>query len=129
MVGGKAVRQAIGIGCRRGCPADTIVALVRDVAGRDLSGVALFTIAAKRDEPGMHEAAAVLGLPLSFLPVEELVRVQERIMTRSARVEALIGVPSVAEAAALAGAGPDAVLAGPRLARDGATCAIAECRA
>lgn len=121
---------AIGVGCRRGCPADAIVALVREAlvretAGPDLAAAALFTITAKRDEPGLHEAAAALGLPLRFLPAAALARVADRILTRSARVAALAGVPSVAEAAALAGAGPDAVLAGPRRARDGATCAVA----
>jgi len=44
-------------------------------------------------------------------------------------VIALAGVPSVAEAAALAAAGPDARLIVPRIAVGPATCALAETEA
>jgi cobalt-precorrin 5A hydrolase len=49
----------------------------------------------------------------------------ERTETKSDRVLALMGVPSVAEAAALAVAGPSARLIGPRLVFGAATCALA----
>jgi cobalt-precorrin 5A hydrolase len=49
----------------------------------------------------------------------------DRTETRSARVLALMGVPTVAEAAALAAAGPAARLLGPRLVVGAATCALA----
>ena len=47
------------------------------------------------------------------------------IVTRSARIEHLRGVGSLAEAAALAGAGDMSRLALPRIASRGATCALA----
>jgi cobalt-precorrin 5A hydrolase len=48
-----------------------------------------------------------------------------RTETRSERVLALTGVASVAEAAALAAAGPAARLISPRLVIGSATCALA----
>ena len=47
------------------------------------------------------------------------------MVTRSARIEALRGVGSLAEAAALAAAGPQGRLVLPRIASAGATCALA----
>ena len=49
----------------------------------------------------------------------------DRIETRSERVLALTGLGSVAEAAALAAAGPSAKLISPRLVMGSATCALA----
>lgn len=117
---------SIGVGCRRGCPAPVIVALVdRAANGLDRAGAQLFTLDAKRDEPNMREAARLLGLPLVGLPAAVLRAAALLATIRSPRVEAAVGVPSVAEAAALAGAGRDARLLVPRLAQGGATCAIA----
>jgi len=59
------------------------------------------------------------------VPKSALDAASGRTATRSERVHALIGVPSVAEAAALAAAGPLAQLIGPRLAVGPATCALA----
>jgi cobalamin biosynthesis protein CbiG len=47
------------------------------------------------------------------------------VLTRSARVEQMFGVGSVAEAAALAGAGSGSILLAPRVATTRLTCAIA----
>jgi cobalt-precorrin 5A hydrolase len=60
-----------------------------------------------------------------LVPEVELKAAGARTATRSARVLALIGVPSVAEAAALAAAGPSARLVSPRLVIGAATCALA----
>lgn len=87
--------------------------------------IALFTIDAKRDEAGLREAARLLELPLVFLPLQALLARRDELLTHSPRVEALTGVGSVAEAAALVGAGPGSLLLGPRLASARATCAIA----
>ena len=118
---------AIGLGCRKGVSGEVIASLVREALGRiELNGAAaLFTVDGKRDEAGLAQAAQVLAMPLYFLPQEALTAVADLARTRSPRVEALFGVPSVAETAALAGAGPGAVLILPRMARDDATCAIA----
>ena len=118
---------AIGLGCRKGVSSEAIASLVREALARieQNGAAALFTVDAKRDEAGMTQAAQALAMPLHFLPQEALATVADLAQTRSQRVEALFGVPSVAETAALAGAGPGAVLILPRIARDDATCAIA----
>ncbi|WP_406865276.1 cobalamin biosynthesis protein [Streptomyces sp. HUAS MG47] len=94
--------------------------------------VALATVAGKADEPGVVGAAARLGLPLRVFTAERLARIA--VPHPSAAVAAAAGTPSVAEAAALAAAGPGGLLLVPkRTSRtDGArgaraTCAIARC--
>jgi cobalt-precorrin 5A hydrolase len=119
---------AIGLGCRKSCPGEAIVALVRRALGDcpEVQGVRrLFSLADKRDEPGVIAAAQTLGFDLVFLSREALAAETPRILTRSRAAQSRFGLASVAEAAALAGAGPEARLLGPRLAADGATCAIA----
>jgi cobalt-precorrin 5A hydrolase len=126
MVGDQAMSIAIGVGCRKGCPAGAIEALVRQaLAGMADAPLGLFTLADKRGEAGLTEAAERLALSLTYLPREALRDREGDVQTRSERVESLFGVPSVAEAAALAGAGPASVLIVPRIAEGGATCAIA----
>ncbi|PSC06685.1 cobalamin biosynthesis protein CobE [Alsobacter soli] len=120
---------AIGIGCRKGCPAASIVALIRRaLADPALAGagmMAVFTTIEKQSEPGIAAAAAALSLPLVYLPRAALEAVAPSAQTRSERVVELFGVPSVAETAALAGAGPGARLLVPRISADGASCAVA----
>jgi len=118
---------AIGLGCRKGVSGEVIASLVREALARieQNGAAALFTVDGKRHEAGMAQAAQALAMPLHFLTQEALAAVADRAQTCSPRVEALFGVPSVAETAALAGAGPGAVLILPRIARDDATCAIA----
>jgi len=122
---------AIGIGCRIGCPAEDIVALVRAcLIGENRKPIGLFTVTEKAGEAGLIEAAEMLGLSLTFLDPAQLAEAAPRALTRSARVEALYGLPSIAETAALAGAdlagaGLDARLLGPRIAQGGVTCALA----
>ena len=118
---------AVGLGCRRGVSSAVIASLVREaLASVEQQGAAaLFTAEGKRAEAGLAQAAQALAMPLHFLPQEALEAVAHLAQTRSPRVEALFGVPSVAETAALAGAGAGAVLILPRMARDNVTCAIA----
>jgi cobalt-precorrin 5A hydrolase len=121
---------AVGVGCRLGCQPEAIEALVRQALESvpDAPPLGLFTIEDKRAEAGLAEAATRLGLDLNFLPREELRDRTSSVRTRSPRSESLFGVRSVAEAAALAGAGPGSVLLVARIARDGVTCAIAGSR-
>ena len=121
------VQLAIGLGCRRGVSGDVIASLVREALAsiKQTGAATLFTVDGKRAEAGLAQAAQALAMPLRFLPQDALEAVSDQAQTRSARVEALFGVPSVAETAALAGAGPGAVLILPRIARDNVTCAIA----
>ncbi len=119
---------AIGVGCRRGCASEAIVALVRRALQgcEDIEGPRrLFSLAEKSDEPGLLEAARVLGYELTFLPREALAAVASRVATHSAAAQDRFGLPSVAEAAALVGGGEGAELRTPRLAENGATCAVA----
>lgn len=73
----------------------------------------------------MREASQRLGLPLVGISINALEQAAAGVTQRSARVFAATGVPSVAEAAALAGAGPGATLLIARRAAGGATCAVA----
>jgi cobalt-precorrin 5A hydrolase len=132
MVGNQIMSRAVavGIGCRPGCPAEAIEALVR----RSLATVpaakplALFTVSDREQEPGIHAAARQLGLPAVYLPREALLARQAEVTVRSHAAEARLGLPSVAEAAALAGAGPHSVLIVRRIAEGGTTCAVAALR-
>ncbi len=80
----------------------------------------------KGGEPGIAAAATSLGVPLVLVPRADLEAAGARTATRSERVVALMGVPSVAEAAALAAGGPAARLLAPRTAIGPATCALAQ---
>jgi cobalt-precorrin 5A hydrolase len=91
--------------------------------------VKIFTISDKREESGLIQAAEQLGLDMMFLPRDALRAQAAKIHTASSSAERRFGVPSVAEAAALAGAGPGSTLILPRIANAGATCAIAASRA
>ena len=119
-------RIAVGIGCRAGISSAPIVALVREIIARAelrLNDANLFTIEAKRNEAGLAQAALQLDAPLHFLPRVELAAISTP--TQSSQSLAAFGVSSIAESAALAGAGEGAVLIVPRVARDGVTCAVA----
>jgi cobalamin biosynthesis protein CbiG len=119
---------AIGVGCRAGVAGETIAALARRAlaeAGAPAGEVVMFTLAAKANEPGLVQAARLLGAGLMALPLAALKVKAERILTPSVAAEARFGAPNIAEAAALVGAGAGGRLLGPRLAVDGATCAVA----
>lgn len=118
-----------GIGSKRGVSAEEVLAafdaaLARaDLARADVALMA--SPAVKGGEAGISEAAAQLGLPLVLVPQAQLEAASSRTKTHSERVVALLRVPSAAETAALAAAGPSARLLGPRLALGSVTCALA----
>jgi len=118
-----------GIGCRKGASAAEISAVIADALARaGLGTQALDLVAApesKGGEQGVAAAAAALGVPLMLVAKADLEAAGARTQTRSERVLALIGVPSVAEAAALAAGGPAARLILPRITVGVATCALA----
>jgi cobalt-precorrin 5A hydrolase len=119
---------ALGVGCRAGVAGEAIAALARRAlkeAGAPEGEIGMFTLAAKVAEPGIIEAARLLRAELTSLPLAALNAQAERILTPSAPAQARFGAPNIAEAAALAGAGEGGRLLGPRLAADGATCAVA----
>jgi cobalt-precorrin 5A hydrolase len=87
---------------------------------------AIATSAAKSTEAGIAGAAAHLGVPLLPVQQSDLENAASGTRTRSERVLALLGVPSLAETAALAAAGPNSRLLGVRVAMGSVTCALAE---
>jgi cobalt-precorrin 5A hydrolase len=120
---------AAGIGCRRGAPASDVKAAIRAALARahidDGALDVIATIESKNDEPGIRAAAERLGISLIIVPALRLAASGDRVKTRSERVAALIGVGSVAEAAALAAAGSASRLIVPRIIVGTATCALA----
>ncbi len=123
-------RIAIGVGCRLGSSANAIEALVRHALDRTppAERLGVFTIRDKSGETGLIEAAGRLGLDLIFLTRDALREQGPFVQTQSIPSNSRFGVPSVAEAAALAGAGSNSVLIVLRIASQGVTCAIAESR-
>ncbi len=114
-----------GIGCRRGCPADDIVALVR--LAQDQAACHVDTLAApdfKRGENGLHEAARRLGITLTFVAAPALAAVQPLCPTRSHAAARHTGAASVAEGSALAAYGGRLLLA--RIGNGRVTCALAQ---
>ena len=97
-----------------------------DAAGGVDGITALATANRKAGTAVLQALAAELGLPVRAVAPEALAAVET--LTRSHRVLAYAGAGSLAEAAALAAAGPGGRLLGPRaVSRDGmATAAIAE---
>lgn len=118
-----------GVGSRRGVTAQEVCAAVRGALERHnirLGEVALMaTPALKGSEPGIMKGALDLGLLLVMVPQTQMEAAGARAITRSERVVALMGVPSVAEAAALAAAGRGSTLIGPRFVLGPVTCALA----
>jgi cobalt-precorrin 5A hydrolase len=114
-----------GIGCRRGASAAAIESAITaalahaGLASKRLDLIA--TAAFKGDEPGI----AARGVRLILVAQADLEHANGRA-TQSRRVAELMGVGSVAEAAALAAGGPSARLVVPRIVVGPATCALAE---
>jgi cobalt-precorrin 5A hydrolase len=94
----------VGVGCRRGTPADDIMAAVREgltMAGHRPDEVRLLASAdLKADEPGLLKAAHLLNIPLRFVSGAEI-RACDRNFNASAFVQDKVALPAVAEPAAL----------------------------
>ncbi|MFD0986306.1 cobalamin biosynthesis protein [Methyloligella solikamskensis] len=118
-----------GFGCRKGASLDDLTeAFLLAVAhcGVDRAEIeALATPAEKQGEPALKALAAELLLPLIPVEADILPEASARTLSHSDRVVALKGVPSVAETAALAAAGPNSRLLAPKVSSRSATCAIA----
>ncbi|MBD1866998.1 precorrin-3B C(17)-methyltransferase [Cyanobacteria bacterium FACHB-471] len=98
----------VGIGCERGTSRQLIETAIQQVlqanhlAEGAIAGIA--TIDLKADEVGLVELCRDRHFPLRCFTAEQLRTVQ--VPTPSAVVEAEVGTPSVAEAAAVLGASP-----------------------
>ena len=121
---------AAGVGCRRNAPAEDVVAVIATAlrkAGLDAAAIGVVaTLDGKAAEPGIIEAVRRLRCALRECSLLELTRVSHLTVGTSRRVRDAVGVPSVAEAAALAAAGRNARILVPRQANATATCALAE---
>jgi cobalt-precorrin 5A hydrolase len=119
-----------GVGCRKGVAAAEVAAVITAAlarAGLTTNALSLIaTSAAKGEEAGIAGAASALGVPLVLVSQNDLEAAGDRTATKSERVAALTGVPSLAEAAALAAGGAAARLIAPRIAVGPATCALAQ---
>lgn len=123
------VRLIAGIGIRPGTDAaDILACLDQALAQAGLAGEAglrLATLESRVAEPGMIGAAASRTAELVAIPDEALKGFEASCATRSTRIASLYGVGSVAEAAALAAAGPGGTLVQPRIVTARVTCALA----
>ena len=118
-----------GIGCKAGasaCEIEAAIGAALSRAGLENSALGLIaTSAAKANESGIAAAAIGRGLKVAIVAQADLESAGAQAMTRSERVLAVAGVPSVSEAAALAAAGLGARLIASRVAVGPATCALA----
>ena len=119
----------LGVGCARNCPPEELAALVRSVL--DDAGLApeaihsVNTITLKGDEPAIIDLAADLGVPMRLFEADVLEAETPRLVHPSDVVFAEVGTHGVAEAAALAQGGANAVLTYPKRKTANATCALA----
>ncbi|HRD48533.1 MAG: cobalamin biosynthesis protein [Candidatus Competibacter sp.] len=95
-----------GLGCNRGCPLEPLLALIDQTLTRH--GLqrnelrALASIELKQDEPGLHQLAATLQVPIHFYSAAALNEYGDRLSRKSEIVFRETGCYGVAEAAALA---------------------------
>jgi len=125
-MGGGETMIVAGLGFRTTCTADELVALIERVgeaAGAKIAALAVpdFKVGAS----ALTEAASRLALEIRPAPQDALIAVQPLCPSRSSAALAAVGVASVAEACALAAAGPGGRLLAPRTASAAATCALA----
>ncbi|MBM3104319.1 MULTISPECIES: cobalamin biosynthesis protein [Pseudomonas] len=96
----------VGIGCRRGCPAQTLGNLLEHtLKAHDLPLAAVAGLASidlKEHEPGLYQLARRLNVPLLFFSAAQLAAFETRLSHRSAVAFEHSGCYGVAESAALA---------------------------
>lgn len=122
-------RLVMGLGCERHAePAELIALAERVLTEHRLapsSLAAVTSIDLKADETAIHAVAVHFGVPARFFTAETLAREVPRLRNPSEIVAKEVGVPGVAEAAALAAAGEESALIVEKTRSDRGTCAIA----
>lgn len=118
-----------GIGCRRGTPAEDLLAAIDAAASthaiaRDAIGL-IAVLDIKAGEPGVRDAAKRLGRALTVIDRTQSSSVSGATLSVSRHSLAATGTGSASETAALAAAGTGARLLGPRVIAGNATCALA----
>ena len=102
-----------GMGCHIGTPASELIEFIQKIFRQERLSLAslkaLATIEAKKEEPGLRQAAAELGVEFIWFTAEELKTVS--VPHPSKQVAKHLGVVSVSEAAALKAGGGELILA------------------
>lgn len=120
------VSVAVGVGFSTLATAEAIARGVRLALERAQKNAdALHASARKRDSAPLQQAAEELGLPLVFHDEADLQKRDAEVVSRSSLVMTLAGVGSLAEAAALAGAGENSRLIVEKFSLNGVSCAVA----
>ncbi|RWM04052.1 cobalamin biosynthesis protein [Mesorhizobium sp.] len=118
-----------GIGSRKGVTArDVRAAIETALEAHGLAMTALSVLATgeiKREEEAIFVAGRDLALPVIVVSDDALRAASAGTLSHSDLSQAHAGTPSVSEASALAAAGKDAKLLGPRTVLGPVTCAIA----
>jgi precorrin-4 C11-methyltransferase len=121
---------AVGVGCNRGTPAAEIEAAIKQTlteAGLNRHSIAtLATIEDKADEVGLLEVCDQQNWPLKIFSRAEIAAIKE-VPTPSPWAQKALGVPGVAEPAAMLAAHADALLVDKRKFPN-VTVAVAEIR-
>lgn len=123
-------RHVIGVGCERHADAREVIELVEKVltekriARGAIAGIA--SIDLKADEDALHAIARHLGVPVRFFSATILEAESPRLANPSDIVFREVGCHGVAEGAALAACGNDAVLIVPKTKSKRATVAVAK---
>jgi len=119
----------LGLGCESGADWNEVRMLVeralQEVGIGSEQLLAVVSIDTRMDEPAILEVATHFRLPVRFFKAAALEQETPRLKNPSELVFAHVGCHGVAEAAALAAAGPDAELALPKMKSGAATVAIA----
>ncbi|MFM8747012.1 MAG: precorrin-3B C(17)-methyltransferase [Aestuariivirga sp.] len=119
----------LGLGCERHTePAELIGLADKVMADHSLAPAALAAVASldlKEDEAAVHAVARHFGVPARFFTAAELANETPRLRNPSGIVAREVGVAGVAEAAALAAAGPESILIAEKTRSARGTCAIA----
>ncbi len=121
-------RVVIGVGSDRGCPPQELIELVDAALSQARLArqaiACVVSIDRKADEAAVHALAEHLDVPARFLTADAINKVADRIPNPSDIVLREVGVPGVAEGAALAASSaPGLAVEKQKTAR--ATCAIA----
>lgn len=118
-----------GFGCRKSANADDLEAALLaaiKAADIDISAICGFATANdKAQEAGLKELSQRHALPILAIDIQKLQSAATHTITKSPAVMAAKGVPSIAETAALAAAGPASRLLAQRVTRGAAACALA----
>ncbi|RVT87314.1 precorrin-3B C(17)-methyltransferase [Rhodobacteraceae bacterium CCMM004] len=120
----------LGVGCARGCDPGELAELALETLAQ--AGLSPWSVAAvcsldlKADEAAVNALARRLDVPLRLFDAAALEAQTPRLANPSEVVFAEVGCHGVAEAAALAAAGPDAALIAPKVKTANATCALAQ---